>query len=106
MTTKSSTSTSDIVGAQHKTMSSYQTRKQDTKLEVLLLPWIGLAVWPLMLALPLVLTSQYSFTSYDAIFPSSWYEYNPTPVDDEQQQQQQHERPKPLGLTLGILAVA
>ena len=59
------------------------------------LPWVGALVWPLLLSLPLVLSNPLSFTSYREVFPSSWYEYDPT-VD----------KPKPLGLTLGILAVA
>ena len=54
-----------------------------------------LKVWPLMLTIPLLLSSPYSFTSYKTIFPSSWYEYN----DFTQ-------TPKPLGLSLGIFAVA
>lgn len=37
-----------------------------------LIPWLGLAIWPLMLFLPLLLnhTSQYH---YSAVFPRSWY---------------------------------
>ncbi len=60
------------------------------------LPFTGLLVWPLMLTLPLLLSSPWSPTSYKAVFPSVWYEYDP----------HQHDRPKPLGLSLGILAVA
>jgi sterol desaturase/sphingolipid hydroxylase (fatty acid hydroxylase superfamily) len=55
----------------------------------------SILVWPLMLTLPLLLSSSYSFTSYKSIFPSSWYEYNDF-----------NTTPKPLGLSLGILAVA
>jgi hypothetical protein len=54
-------------------------------------------VWPLMLALPLLLSSPYSPTSYQELFPASWYEPAATPTNDW---------PKPLGLILGILAVA
>jgi sterol desaturase/sphingolipid hydroxylase (fatty acid hydroxylase superfamily) len=49
-----------------------------------------------MLALPLTLSSPDSFTSYRQVFPAAWYEYDPN----------SDEWPKPLGLTLGILAVA
>lgn len=71
-------------------------------------------VWPLLLTVPLLLSSPYSFTSYATIFPSTWYEYdyysyyNDNDSNDTtmQQQQQQQSRPKPLGLCLGILAVA
>jgi sterol desaturase/sphingolipid hydroxylase (fatty acid hydroxylase superfamily) len=61
-----------------------------------LLPWTGALVWPLMLAVPLLLSSPYSPTSYLQLFSAAWYEYNPEST----------ERPKPLGLVLGILAVA
>jgi sterol desaturase/sphingolipid hydroxylase (fatty acid hydroxylase superfamily) len=61
------------------------------------LPWIGVVVWPLMLALPLILTSSLSPISYDSVFPAAWYEYDATSRD---------EWPKPLGLSLGIIAVA
>jgi sterol desaturase/sphingolipid hydroxylase (fatty acid hydroxylase superfamily) len=47
-----------------------------------------------MLTVPLLLSSPYSPTSYETIFPARWYEYDA------------QERPKPLGLCLGILAVA
>ena len=59
-----------------------------------LLPWLGLLVWPLMFTLPLLLTTSTSPLHYSVIFPESWYAYDPA-VDS----------PKPLGLTLGILAV-
>ena len=59
------------------------------------LPWTGALVWPLLLAVPLVLSSHLSFTSYKEVFPSEWYEYDPAT-----------DKPKPLGLTLGVLAVA
>uniref|UniRef100_A0A7S2EFZ8 Fatty acid hydroxylase domain-containing protein n=1 Tax=Trieres chinensis TaxID=1514140 RepID=A0A7S2EFZ8_TRICV len=57
--------------------------------------WAGAAVWPLILSLPLTLSSPLSPTSYANLFPQSWYSYNPST-----------DSPKPLGLTLGILAVA
>ena len=59
-----------------------------------MLPWVSAIVWPLMLTMPLVMTSPYSPTSYEQFFPRNWYDYDPA-VDS----------PKPLGLTLGILAV-
>jgi sterol desaturase/sphingolipid hydroxylase (fatty acid hydroxylase superfamily) len=58
-------------------------------------PWLGALVWPLMFTLPLVLSSPNSPFHYSLVFPESWYAYDPA-VDS----------PKPLGLTLGILAVA
>jgi sterol desaturase/sphingolipid hydroxylase (fatty acid hydroxylase superfamily) len=61
-----------------------------------MLPYTGLLVWPLMLTLPLLLSSSASPTSYETLFPSSWYLFDPSSGD----------RPKPLGLSLGILAVA
>lgn len=61
------------------------------------LPWAGVLVWPLMLTLPLLLTSPQSPTSYALVFPSEWYEFDPSNRD---------EWPKPLGLSLGLLAVA
>lgn len=59
-----------------------------------LLPWAGVLLWPLLLTLPLMLSSPLSVTSYREVFPAGWYEYDPA-TDD----------PKPLGLTLGLLAV-
>lgn len=58
--------------------------------------WLGVLVWPCMLFLPLLLSSQFSFTSYKKVFPSEWYIYD----------YESGETPKPLGLTLGIVAVA
>jgi alternative squalene epoxidase len=50
-------------------------------------------IWPLLLTLPLLLTSPWSPTSYAQLFPADWYAYDGV-------------KPKPLGLCLGILAVA
>lgn len=58
--------------------------------------WLGVLVWPSMLTLPLLLSSSCSFTSYKDIFPKSWYDYD----------QFTEETPSPLGLSLGIIAVA
>jgi len=55
--------------------------------------WTGAIVWPLMMTVPLLLSSPHSPTSYKQIFPSSWYEYDDAST------------PKPLGLSLGIFAV-
>jgi len=71
------------------------TTKNSQPTSAMLLPWAGAFVWPLMLALPLVLSDHRSPISYADVFPSTWYSYDPT-ID----------KPKPLGLTLGILAVA
>ncbi len=61
-----------------------------------ILSFTGLLVWPLMLTLPLLLSSPLSPTSYKSVFPAAWYEYDPD----------KGELPKPLGLSLGILAVS
>lgn len=61
-----------------------------------LVQWLGVLVWPAMLTLPLMLSSRYSLTSYKRIFPASWYEYEFS----------SEEWPCPLGLVLGIVAVA
>jgi sterol desaturase/sphingolipid hydroxylase (fatty acid hydroxylase superfamily) len=69
------------------------------------LSYLGLSVWPLMLTLPLVLTS--SCMHYSAVFPRSWYSLNPKDENGAWdpswlQKGLRH----PLGLTLGIAAVA
>ena len=60
-----------------------------------IMPWTSALVWPMMLTMPLVMTSSWSTTSYQQMFPKSWYEYDSLT-----------ESPKPLGLILGLLAVA
>lgn len=55
-------------------------------------PWLGTLVWPLLLTLPLVLTMVPQL-SYATLFDESWYYYD-------------GHAPKPLGLVLGIVAVA
>jgi alternative squalene epoxidase len=57
-----------------------------------ILPWIGVLVWPMLLTVPMGLTLMPGMTYVD-VFPESWYSY-------------EGENPKPLGLMLGILAVA
>ena len=56
------------------------------------LPWLSAVMWPMMLTVPLVLNGE-TF-HYSKVFPESWY------VIDEAA------GPKPLGLCLGLLAVA
>ena len=63
---------------------------------MMVLPWLGALVWPLMFTLPLLLSTSWSPFHYSRVFPETWYSYDPA-VDSS---------PKPLGLTLGILAVA
>jgi sterol desaturase/sphingolipid hydroxylase (fatty acid hydroxylase superfamily) len=59
-----------------------------------ILPWASAIVWPLILTMPLFMTSSYSPSSYQQLFPLDWYKFDPA-----------KDSPKPLGLTLGILAV-
>lgn len=59
------------------------------------IPFLGMFVWPLIVLLPLVLSSSWSPISYEDVFPKNWYEYDPTGLG----------RPKPLGLLLGITSV-
>jgi alternative squalene epoxidase len=67
-------------------------RKQS--LEQIVLTWTGALVWPCMLTLPLLLTCSESLPChYSRIFRREWYSYDGI-------------KPKPLGLCLGILAVA
>ena len=63
-----------------------------------LLPWTSVLVWPLMLTLPLLMTSSYSPISYAKVFSKTWYEY--------EYDENGVNKPKPLGLILGLLAVA
>mmetsp|Transcript_3662 Transcript_3662/g.5469 ORF Transcript_3662/g.5469 Transcript_3662/m.5469 type:complete len:309 (+) Transcript_3662:241-1167(+) len=65
----------------------------------LALSWIGVLVWPLMLALPLLLAYDSSPFVYWKLFPSSWYDYDST-------RSSHWASPPPLGLCLGISAVA
>lgn len=63
---------------------------------LMLVPWLGCLVWPFIVTVPLVLTvfpgHGYGLT-YEELFPKSWYHYD-------------GQNPKPLGLCLGIFAVA
>lgn len=67
------------------------------------LPWITAIVWPLMLTVPILLTTENSPLHYSIIFPREWYEYE---YDPETSDDDNINRPKPLGLSLGLLAVA
>lgn len=67
-----------------------------------LLPYIMILIWPCMMALPLLLTIQHSPLHYSTIFPLHWYDTTMTNTATIYTKQQ----PKPLGLLLGILAVA
>jgi len=60
------------------------------------LTWSAALVWPFMLALPLAMTTSWSPLHYTRIFRPEWYAYDP----------EHGVGPKPLGLSLGILAVA
>ena len=62
-----------------------------------LMPWASSLVWPLMLTVPLVLSTSFSPLHYSHVFRHEWYQFDPS-ID--------HGVPKPLGLSLGILAVA
>lgn len=61
-----------------------------------MLPWSGVLVWPLMISLPLLLAYDSSPLVYWKVFPSGWYEYDRASSSP----------PPPLGLCLGISAVA
>jgi hypothetical protein len=91
--------TSSDSGSEQEDVSVVLKTRNDTlgsRFVASALPWTGALVWPLMLTLPLLLSSTYSPTSYQQVFKSAWYEYDPA----------SSEWPKPLGLSLGILAVA
>ncbi len=62
-----------------------------------MLPWVSALVWPLMSTLPLLLTAEESPTHFSNVFPEHWYSFDASNGLD---------KPKPLGLILGILAVA
>jgi len=88
----------EIYERENSDESSIQTQKSIIKSSAsslpTFLPWVTVAVWPLMSTLPLLLTDEKLPTQYSKIFPSEWYNHDPT-----------IERPKPLGLVLGICAV-
>jgi len=64
------------------------------------------AVWPAICALPLVLTLGGESTGYAAIFPKAWYDEEPVQPVLGPYGVADPRNIKPLGLTLGILAVA
>jgi sterol desaturase/sphingolipid hydroxylase (fatty acid hydroxylase superfamily) len=61
------------------------------------LPWVTAIVWPFMLILPFLMAFPSSPLFYGTTFPESWYSYDPTDPSSQ---------PKPLGLILGLVAVA
>jgi alternative squalene epoxidase len=67
------------------------------------IPWLASSlialVWPLMWTVPLVLSNSSSPLYYQSVFPPSWYQTVP-PSNGT------WSYPRPLGLVLGILAVA
>lgn len=79
-----------------------------------LLPWLGLSVWPCMLALPLLLNTQQFH--YSTIFPRGWWTHNGElwlnksleegGIWEYGSQIYGKTLRHPLGLTLGISAVA
>jgi len=81
------------------------------RIHTVVLPWTGALVWPLMLTVPLLLSSPYSPTSYRAIFPAEWYddqeyEDNNNGSGNNADFESESAWPKPLGLILGITTVA
>lgn len=57
-------------------------------------------VWPLMWTVPLLLSNSSSPLHYQLVFPPEWYQSGTTTANDARSY------PQPLGLLLGILAVA
>lgn len=74
------------------------------------MPWTSALVWPLMLIVPLVLSMPSSPCHYSRVFDPDWYNTttNNNPQNDSIVHIRDNERntPKPLGLFLGIVAVA
>jgi len=69
-----------------------------SSLSEMTLPWTTSIVWPFMLAVPLLLATDDSPFHYSIVFKPEWYEYRSDSEEDRW--------PKPLGLSLGLLAVA
>jgi hypothetical protein len=66
-----------------------------TDIRAVVTPWLSMFVWPLIVSLPLVLSSSWSPISYKDVFPAEWYDIDTSAAF----------KPKPLGLILGIVAV-
>jgi len=81
-------------GETDKKESLSQNLRSPASVKPTFLPWVTVAVWPLMSTLPLLLTEGNLPTQYSKLFPSEWYNHDPM-----------SDRPKPLGLILGICAV-
>ncbi|KAL3827406.1 hypothetical protein ACHAXA_003140 [Cyclostephanos tholiformis] len=98
---------------------SPSSSSSESKIIERFLPWLGLAVWPLMLFLPLLLNHTTKF-HYSALFPRAWYTIQGENWLDKSIEQGGiweygtnnmyvgSDRPlrHPLGLFLGISAVA
>lgn len=114
-TTKSLTPFSDDASPSHSLLPQSEPTAAHW-----VLPWLGLAIWPLMIFLPLLLnhTSQYH---YSAVFPRKWYTIHGQHWLDKSIEEggtwkwgsnivcdSSNDKPlrHPLGLTLGISAVA
>jgi len=72
-------------------------------------PWVttlAWLVWPGICALPLALTLGESNPAYQAIFPPSWYDEAPARPERSTYGMADPRSVKPLGLTLGLVAVA
>jgi hypothetical protein len=68
--------------------------------------FLSCLVWPLICALPLALTLGPEHDSYRAIFPPAWFDEAPTKPELTGYGVADPRSIKPLGLTLGIMAVA
>lgn len=84
-------------GSKSSIMPQTGSSVEDSSIQNQVFPWASAVVWPLMLSVPLVLSTPGSPWHYTRVFSPEWYEYDPR--DNSQ-------TPKPLGLSLGILAVA
>uniref|UniRef100_A0A7S1B6R2 Fatty acid hydroxylase domain-containing protein n=1 Tax=Corethron hystrix TaxID=216773 RepID=A0A7S1B6R2_9STRA len=88
--------TTDTSGSFYPPTTSIVTSSKSTSIFNVLFPPISLLLWPSLLTVPLLLsgTSENGPTHYSKLFPTEWYD---TPSAYA---------PKPLGLILGIVAVA
>jgi hypothetical protein len=71
----------------------------ESNIRAVVTPWLSAFVWPLIVSLPLVLSSSWSPISYKDVFPAEWYD-----IDIDTSTSAVF-KPKPLGLILGIIAV-
>lgn len=82
-------------GPTSKQESTMTTFSQLDLLWKRLIPWTTAIVWPLLFTVPLLLSSPSSPWHYSRVFAAEWYQIDPN-----------NDSPKPLGLFLGIFAVA